>query len=201
MLYQGSKPNQFRQFLSGYKSTRIWHKRFVTLMFCSLVLSGVFMYYCLRRPEPSVEERVPTISLKPPISREELGHATWSLIHTMASKFPETPTDTQKTAAQTFLQSLGELYPCGTCGKHFRQLLLEFPPQVQDRDAFMNWACMAHNMVNVRLEKTTFECAIPTLLEYWPDKLRNDCGCSDDPETSSSASATGPVSGTGVVAR
>ena len=57
------------------------------------------------------------------VSREELGQATWLLLHTMAAQWPDAPTRAQRRAAKEFILALQHVYPCAHCAKHFGELL------------------------------------------------------------------------------
>ncbi|KAG0255037.1 hypothetical protein DFQ27_006489 [Actinomortierella ambigua] len=106
----------------------------------------------------------------------ETAKATWKLIHTVASRYPEKPRPDERAAAKQWIYLLSRLYPCGECAVHFQKLLQEHPPQTASRTALSNWACSVHNLVNVRLGKPEFDCG--TLFEVYK------CGCADEPESS-----------------
>lgn len=90
----------------------------------------------------------------------------------MASRFPDKPSAEDRVALETFIHLFGRLYPCGDCARHFRELLAEYPPQTSSRNAAAGWLCFAHNLVNERLEKPTFDCN--TIGDFY------DCGCGDE---------------------
>jgi len=62
--------------------------------------------------------------------REILGRSTWTLLHTMAARYPEEPSEDQQEKTRTFLSLVSELYPCGQCARHFQELLGKTPPKV-----------------------------------------------------------------------
>lgn len=106
------------------------------------------------------------------VSRAELGRATWKFLHTMVARFPEKPSDDDRRTLETFMHLFGRLYPCGDCARHFRELLAQYPPQTSSRNAAAGWLCFAHNVVNERLEKPTFDCN--NIGDFY------DCGCGDE---------------------
>ncbi|KAF3762806.1 hypothetical protein M406DRAFT_357592 [Cryphonectria parasitica EP155] len=106
-------------------------------------------------------------------AKRELGRATWKFLHTMMARYPEQPTEDDQLALKTFMTLFSRLYPCGECAEHFRQLLAKYPPQVSSRNAAAGWLCFAHNIVNERLKKPTFDCT--KIGDFY------DCGCADDP--------------------
>jgi hypothetical protein len=55
--------------------------------------------------------------------KAELGRATWTLLHMMAAQYPERPTRQQQRDAAAFITTLARVYPCGSCGAHFQDIL------------------------------------------------------------------------------
>ena len=91
-------------------------------------------------------------------SNEDLGRATWTLLHTLASQLPERPSKQQRKDLHTLVDVLTRVYPCGECAYHFRQFVKADPPRVDSRSAFAQWLCRLHNNVNRRLGKAEFNC-------------------------------------------
>ncbi|THG95357.1 hypothetical protein EW026_g6282 [Hermanssonia centrifuga] len=91
----------------------------------------------------------------------------------MTLRFPETPTQDERDALNSYFHLLSRLYPCGECAEEFQQLLKKFPPQTSSRRAAATWLCAVHNQVNARLHKPEFDCANLD--------ATYDCGCGDEP--------------------
>jgi FAD-linked sulfhydryl oxidase len=91
---------------------------------------------------------------------EQLGRSTWTLLHTIAAQYPAAPTLAEQLNAKTFIQSFSKLYPCWHCASDFQAWLKRDSnaPRVSSRDDFGRWLCEAHNAVNVKLGKKTFDC-------------------------------------------
>ncbi|KAG6010789.1 hypothetical protein E4U21_004177 [Claviceps maximensis] len=106
--------------------------------------------------------------------KAELGRATWKFLHTMVSRFPDKPSETDRKTLDSFFHLFGRLYPCGDCARHFRKMLTQFPPQTSSRNAAAGWLCSIHNVVNKRLDKPQFDCT--KIGDFY------DCGCGDDKE-------------------
>ncbi|GAA6006526.1 hypothetical protein JCM10207_004962 [Rhodosporidiobolus poonsookiae] len=106
-------------------------------------------------------------------AKAELGRASWKLLHTMAARFPENPTDDERETFKSFLFLFSRLYPCGECAAEFQSLLRKFPPQTSSRTAAGMYLCHLHNQVNARLGKPEFDCATDLEGQY-------DCGCGPD---------------------
>ncbi|KAF9421218.1 hypothetical protein BGZ94_008878 [Podila epigama] len=106
-------------------------------------------------------------------AKAELGRATWKLLHTMASRYPEKPRPDERAAMKQWIFLLSRLYPCGECATHFQLILKKHPPQTSSRASLSNWSCAVHNIVNARLGKPEFDCS--TLADVYK------CGCADEP--------------------
>jgi hypothetical protein len=75
------------------------------------------------------ESVVPPYVSNCPLDREELGRATWGLIHTVAAYYPDIPNETDKENAKNFIVSLSYLYPCEICRDDFKESVLSSPPK------------------------------------------------------------------------
>lgn len=95
----------------------------------------------------------------------ELGRASWTLLHTMAASYPEKPNNDQKQKMLNFINSLAEFYPCYKCKMHFRQQVIDYPPNVNSRNELSNWFCTIHNNVNKINNKPLFDCS--QILKRW----------------------------------
>ncbi|KAF2141773.1 uncharacterized protein K452DRAFT_287733 [Aplosporella prunicola CBS 121167] len=109
--------------------------------------------------------------------KAELGRAAWKVLHTTFARFPDEPTQDEKTALQSYIHLFQRLYPCGECAEHFSLVLEKYPPQVSSRSAAAAWGCHVHNVVNKRLHKELFDCS--KIGDFY------DCGCADGEETAS----------------
>lgn len=95
-----------------------------------------------------------------PVSRDELGQATWTLLHTVGAQFPERPTRQQRRAVTQLVQSLQHVYPCHSCAQHWQSVLKEFgPPKVRSGTELRTWLCEMHNVVNQSVGKRKFDCS------------------------------------------
>eukprot|EP00965_Chrysotila_dentata_P111705 3693738-Pleurochrysis_carterae.AAC.2 len=106
------------------------------------------------------------------IRREELGRATWTLLHTLAANYAETPSSHTRASALALMNALGELYPCAECASHLRRQMARTPVTVDSRSALALWLCEAHNKVNRWQAKPLFACEMDALDARW-----KDCGC------------------------
>ncbi|KAK9077214.1 hypothetical protein SSX86_005550 [Deinandra increscens subsp. villosa] len=93
-----------------------------------------------------------------PVSREELGRATWTFIHTLGAQYPEKPTRQQKKDVKELMAIISRIYPCKECADHFKEVLRSNPVQAGSQAEFSQWLCRVHNVVNRSLGKPTFPC-------------------------------------------
>ncbi|XP_060534822.1 FAD-linked sulfhydryl oxidase ALR [Cylas formicarius] len=115
----------------------------------------------------TVEEESKTRRTDCPLDKDELGNKTWSFLHTMAAKYPITPTVTQQNDMKTFFNVFSKFYPCNDCAKEFREELKVEPPRVESQEALSQWLCRIHNNVNVKIGKDVFDCT--KVNERWRD--------------------------------
>ena len=90
---------------------------------------------------------------------EQLGRSAWTLLHTMAASYPVKASPEQQRETTTFMQLFGKMYPCWVCADDFRAWMKDGnEPRVSSRQDFGQWMCEAHNAVNVKLGKKSFDC-------------------------------------------
>lgn len=100
-----------------------------------------------------------------PLDKNELGRATWPFLHTMAAYYPKHPSPKVQNDMSTFIQHFGQFYPCDHCAADFRVQLQKSPPRVESRESLSKWFCEQHNIVNKKLGKPLFDCAL--VLQRW----------------------------------
>ncbi|KAJ1442483.1 ERV/ALR sulfhydryl oxidase domain [Sesbania bispinosa] len=93
-----------------------------------------------------------------PVTKEELGRATWTFLHTLAAQYPDNPTRQQKKDVKELVQILSRMYPCKECADHFKEVLRANPVQAGSHAEFSQWLCHVHNVVNRSLGKPVFPC-------------------------------------------
>ena len=78
----------------------------------------------------------------------ELGHQTWTMLHTLAT------THCGPLLFQALMVAIANIYPCVECQNHMNSYLTAHPV-TQD---VPTWLCHFHNNVNKRLNKTIHPC-------------------------------------------
>ncbi|OIW26790.1 hypothetical protein CONLIGDRAFT_487449 [Coniochaeta ligniaria NRRL 30616] len=94
-----------------------------------------------------------------PADVETLGRSTWTLLHSIAATYPKAPTWTEQNDLKSFMKLFSKLYPCWVCAEDFQQYIKKRDIRAASRDEFGNWLCEAHNEVNRKLGKPTFDCS------------------------------------------
>ncbi|KAK9868626.1 hypothetical protein WJX84_012451 [Apatococcus fuscideae] len=74
-----------------------------------------------------------------PVTKEDLGRATWTLLHTLAAQYPQNPTRRQQKDVQALVDLLTRIYPCSDCAKHFGELVRKRPPQTGSGEDLQQW--------------------------------------------------------------
>jgi mitochondrial FAD-linked sulfhydryl oxidase len=98
------------------------------------------------------------MNVRPP-GLAQLGNAAWTVLHTMAAYYPDEPKDEQRDDMEYYIMALAHTFPCTYCARDFQEYLECAPPQLENRHAFEQWACIAHNAVNAKLGKPRFDCS------------------------------------------
>ncbi|RDL33829.1 uncharacterized protein BP5553_08197 [Venustampulla echinocandica] len=89
---------------------------------------------------------------------EQLGRASWTLLHSITATYPETPTPNEQNDVKQFMRLFGKLYPCWVCAEDFQSYMERNKVRAETRDRFGRWMCEAHNEVNRKLGKNEFDC-------------------------------------------
>eukprot|EP01038_Epipyxis_sp_PR26KG_P009466 gene9466-12753_t len=110
---------------------------------------------------------IPIVYKQCPMDKSELGQSTWGLLHTIASVYPDVPTEDDRKQAFQLIEAISMLYPCPYCAADFRDNIAIYPPKVDSHESFAIWCCERHNDVNKKLGKVTFPCNIKLLDERW----------------------------------
>ncbi|PFH32299.1 Erv1 / Alr family protein [Besnoitia besnoiti] len=110
----------------------------------------------------SAGTKKPAAPLSPP-NREQIGRASWRVLHSMAARYPEVPNSRQVLEAAAWIFAFSALYPCQICRLEFFPILRQLPPRLDSRNAFVLWACAAHNRVNEDISAPRFACSLDVL--------------------------------------
>jgi FAD-linked sulfhydryl oxidase len=107
-------------------------------------------------------------NLPPPPSKNEIGNAAWTILHSVAAHFPDQPTQEQIDSAKQFVLGFALLYPCEECRYGFIEYCKEHPPQFSSQKEFVIWVCNLHNTINEKLGKSVMmKCELNILNKRW----------------------------------
>lgn len=109
------------------------------------------------KKEPVPEKKTVYAKDFPP-DVEKLGRSSWTLLHSIAATYPDTPSNKQQADMKQFLKLFGNFYPCWYCGEDFGKYLAKNEPTTESLDTLGLWLCEAHNDVNKKLGKPQFNC-------------------------------------------
>lgn len=97
---------------------------------------------------------------------EQLGRSSWTLLHSIAANYPTNPSPTEQSDVVSFMRLFAKLYPCWVCAEDFQQYVELEKVQAGSRNEFGKWLCDAHNEVNRKLGKPSFDCRL------WEERWR-----------------------------
>lgn len=106
--------------------------------------------------KPSSPLAPPTDDCPPDV--EQLGRSSWTLLHSITAQYPDRPSFSQQFETTQFLGLFGKMYPCWVCADDFQAWMKGNQPRVSNREDFGRWMCEAHNAVNDKLGKPSFDC-------------------------------------------
>lgn len=92
-------------------------------------------------------------------NRTSFGPICWSIIHSVAQSLSSTSTSQEKAALNDFVNGIRTHFPCQECRGHFKNMTDEYPLDNRGRNETGSYFCERHNQVNIRLNKTVFDCS------------------------------------------
>ncbi|KAF2822773.1 mitochondrial FAD-linked sulfhydryl oxidase-like protein ERV1 [Ophiobolus disseminans] len=107
---------------------------------------------------PRASTTTATLPADCPPDVEALGRSSWTLLHSITAAYPTRPTPQLQSETTSFLSAFGKLYPCWVCAEDFQTWMAKNTPRVSSRSEFGTWMCEAHNAVNEKLGKESFDC-------------------------------------------
>lgn len=88
------------------------------------------------------------------------GPLGWITLHSVATSYPDRPTDAEQTLMYSWLDKFRDTITCSYCRGHFTELLGRyrtlFPNMLSSRQEFAVFTFRAHNAVNARLLKPVY---------------------------------------------
>jgi hypothetical protein len=88
------------------------------------------------------------------------GPMGWMTLHSVATSYPEAPTETEKQLMSSWVEMFRDTITCPYCKQHFSEMLenyrRQFPGYLSSRHEFAMFSFRAHNAVNRRLKKPIY---------------------------------------------
>jgi mitochondrial FAD-linked sulfhydryl oxidase len=81
------------------------------------------------------------------------GKFGWGFIHNVALGYSEDLTYMKKEQYRKFFEAIGDVLPCLDCQTHYKDMLVNIPPVLVNKDTLFKWTVDIHNKVNERLNK------------------------------------------------
>ena len=92
------------------------------------------------------------------INLQVVGRSSWNLLHAIANKYPDFPSQKDEVNMIYFFNLFMYFFPCKICSKHMLQFCAKYPIQTKSKAQLSNWFCQLHNSVNIKLNKSIFDC-------------------------------------------
>lgn len=83
------------------------------------------------------------------------GKFGWGFIHNVALGYPSDITYMKKEQYRKFFEIIGDVLPCLDCQKHYKEMFIDYPPIMINKDTLFKWTVDIHNKVNERLGYNT----------------------------------------------
>ncbi|EUD64728.1 hypothetical protein C922_04872 [Plasmodium inui San Antonio 1] len=93
-----------------------------------------------------------------PPDREEIGRASWLVLHTMSANYPNEPTEEDKKKHFDFFHAFANLYPCHICKLDLLGHLKSHRMNCDGRTVLATFMFNLHNRVNEDIGKAPFPC-------------------------------------------
>ena len=88
------------------------------------------------------------------------GPLGWMTLHSVATSYPETPTQQERDLMRSWLDMFRDTITCPNCREHFTNMLdnyrAKYPGMLSSRNDFAAFSFRAHNDVNRRLSKPIY---------------------------------------------
>ena len=81
------------------------------------------------------------------------GKFGWGFMHNIALGYPEDLTYMKKEQYRKFFEVIGDVLPCLDCQEHYKDMVINNPPILVNKDTLFKWTVDIHNKVNERLKK------------------------------------------------
>lgn len=84
------------------------------------------------------------------------GPSAWIFLHSVTLNYPDNQSSQHKENYKKFFESLGDVLPCPTCKKHYKENIIKNPIRLDSKDDLTKWLIDIHNKVNETNGKELF---------------------------------------------
>jgi len=97
------------------------------------------------------------------------GPSGWVFLHSIAQRYPVSPTEVDKRNAKIFYTSIQTLLPCKMCRESYAKYIQILPIEyfLSARKDLILWVYIVHNFVNYKLINQGKDIEIPSLSEIY----------------------------------
>lgn len=81
------------------------------------------------------------------------GKFGWGFMHNVALGYPNDLTYMKKEQYRKFFEVIGDVLPCLDCQDHYKEMVVDYPPIMINKDTLFKWTVDIHNKVNERINK------------------------------------------------
>lgn len=147
---------------------------FLLFAFITIVVIGLMIYYGIiflySVQSSRMARKESQLQLSNNKSQKELlGNSGWNILHSSFEKYPENPTEENKSNIKKFIDSFSEIYPCEECSLHMKEYTTSNPLLIDNKETLTKWGFDFHNNVNKRLNKEEFTWDSYILKYRWTD--------------------------------
>ncbi|CAD49060.1 FAD-linked sulfhydryl oxidase ERV1 [Plasmodium falciparum NF54] len=103
-----------------------------------------------------------------PPDRDEIGRASWLILHTISANYPDNPSEYDKIKHTKFFYAFSNLYPCHICKLDLLHILKKYHLNCNNKINFSTFIYNLHNMINQEIGKDLFPCQdIQTIIDKY----------------------------------
>lgn len=102
-----------------------------------------------------------------PPSAKQIGSDSWTLLHSITSKYSDEPTEKEKSEMDRFLHLFGKFYPVEEHGEAMKRYITTNKIDTINKLKLNNWMNSFHNYINSKSKKESF----PT--QFWEERWIN----------------------------
>ena len=104
----------------------------------------------------------------------DIGRAGWTMLHSIAAKYPHDAKPHVQEKMRTFLDLFVAFYPCDFCSAHMQREIKQRtelnrgkPSPLRGKLPLSEYVCQLHNSVNEMNNKPVYDCTPDSVLRRW----------------------------------